>query len=134
MSTVNHGSSGRAERGRFAPGNQYAAGNPNHKRMYELRKALLDAATPEQVKVVADKMYDLATTGDVAAAKLWLEFVIGKPVQGIEVAGVGGSPLGMDWDRLQAVLLGALARFPEARIEVVAALRGLTDARGTEPA
>ena len=84
MSTVNHRSDGR-----FAPGNRAAVGNPNNKRMFELRRALLDAIEPAAIEKAIHKIADLAAGGDVAAARLLLEYGCGKPVQGIEVSGLG---------------------------------------------
>jgi hypothetical protein len=120
---------GRSPGGRFARGNAFAQGNPNARRMHALRHALLAAVRPEDVQAVGAKLLELARAGDIQAAKVWLEFVVGKPSQAIELSGPEGEPLGMDWDRLQATLLEALARFPEARVEVAMALRGLGDGR-----
>ena len=77
------------------------------------------------VQRVARKLVVLAEDGDVQAAKLWLEYIIGKPPQALELSGPDGEPLGLDWPRLQSVLLGALSRFPEAKVQVALALRGL---------
>jgi hypothetical protein len=120
---------GRTPGGRFALGNAFARGNPNTRRMHELRHALLAAVRPEDVQAVGAKLLELARAGDIQAARLWLEFVVGKPSQAIELSGPEGEPVGLDWDRLQTTLLTALTRFPEARVEVAMALRGLGDAR-----
>jgi hypothetical protein len=127
MSTIRNDSNGRLDGGRFAPGHQFAKGNPNARRMYALRKALLDSAGPDDVRRVGKKLLDLAEGGDVAAAKVWLEYTVGKPPQALELSGPDGEPLGVDWPRLQAVLLGALGRYPEAKVAVAVALRGLAD-------
>jgi hypothetical protein len=125
MSTVRPGFDGRDGAGRFAPGNRLAAGNPLAKRMHAHRKALLDSTTPEDVQRVGRRLFDLAVGGDVAAAKVWLEYVVGKPPQALELSGPDGEPLGVDWERLQNVMLGALARFPEAKVALAAELRQL---------
>src|SRR5262249_47953035 len=64
---------GRSGDGRFAPGNQIATGNPGNKRMRELRKALIDSATPEAVREVGEALQEMARGGDVQAAKVWLD-------------------------------------------------------------
>jgi hypothetical protein len=47
------------------------------------RQTLLDAVGPEDVAQVARKLRDLALAGDVAAAKVVLSHVIGKPAQAV---------------------------------------------------
>jgi hypothetical protein len=79
MSAVNNGSYGRTEGGRFASGSLFASENPNHKKMHELRKALLDATTPERVKAVAEKMAVLAEAGIPPSRQpLWSSGVSGS--------------------------------------------------------
>jgi hypothetical protein len=95
--------------------------------MYELRQALLDAADPAAVARVGRKLAELAEAGDVQAAKVFLEYACGRPAQAVELSGPDGEPLGVDWSRLQGVLLEALGRFPEAKEVVAVALKGLAD-------
>jgi hypothetical protein len=45
----------------------------------ELRKAFLSAASPEKMKELAEKLLAQALAGDVAAATLFLNRVLGKP-------------------------------------------------------
>jgi hypothetical protein len=70
---------GRTANGTFAPGNQFARGNPNARKMAALRAALLEAATAERMKALGEKLYELAMAGDLAAAKLLLVYAVGKP-------------------------------------------------------
>jgi hypothetical protein len=44
-----------------------------------LRKAFLDTASDERMQQLADKLLQQALAGDVAAAKLFLAYVLGKP-------------------------------------------------------
>jgi hypothetical protein len=130
--TVKPGSDGRLPDGRFAAGNAIARGNPVNRRMASLRAALLDSATSEAVQAVGAKLAELARGGDVQAAKVWLDFVVGKPPQAVELTGADGEPLaGLDWGRVQGAILDALAPFSEAKVAVALKLRELTDdARG----
>ena len=112
---------GRSLDGRFAAGNQAAAGNPINRRMKELRRALLDSASPEDVKEVGKTLLELATGGDVQAARVWLEFVIGKPPQALEVSGPDGQAPVMEV--VTTAVLVALAPYPEARLAVAAGLK-----------
>jgi hypothetical protein len=126
---VNHRSDGR-----WAPGNRASQGNANNRRMARLRAALLDSATPEDVRDVGAKLAELAKGGDVAAARVYLEHVIGKAPQSVELTGPDGSPLGLDWGRVESAILAALTPFGEqARFAVALALRGIvTDADRAE--
>jgi hypothetical protein len=69
---------GRTAKGTFAPGNQFARGNPNARKMAALRAALLEAVTVERMKALGEKLYERAMAGDSAAAKLLLAYAIGK--------------------------------------------------------
>jgi hypothetical protein len=114
---------GRHVNGRFALGNKVAVGNPGGSRMKELRAALLAAATPEKVKAVEESLHELAVGGDVAAAKVWLDHVVGKPLQAVEVSGPDGQALGVEV--VMTAVLAALAPYPEARLAVAARLKGV---------
>jgi hypothetical protein len=129
---INPTRNGRHPDGRFNYGHKFARGNPVHRRMAALRGALLDATTPEDVKAVGAKLAELAKGGDVQAAKVWLDAVIGRPVQAVALTDADGEPLaGLDWGRVQAGILEALGPFSEARVAVALKLRELTDdARG----
>lgn len=78
-----NGSNGRDEQGRFAPGWKGGPGNPLGKRMEELKTALLECTTAEQVRAVMEKLHALAVSGDVAAARVWLDRVFGRAPQSI---------------------------------------------------
>jgi hypothetical protein len=116
---------GRLPDGRFGPNNKASLENANNRRMQALRKALLDATTPAQVQTVGARLYEQAAAGDVPSARVWLDHVIGKPVQAVEVSGADGEPLGISLHELQAVVLTAVGDDPAARIRVAHALRTL---------
>jgi hypothetical protein len=61
------------------------------------RQALLDAVAPEDVAQVAKKLLALALAGDVAAAKVLLSHVIGKPPQAV-------NPDRLDLDEVKLLL------------------------------
>jgi hypothetical protein len=116
--------------GRFALGNRYGKGNPQARRMAEIRQALLDAAAPEKAAEVIRKMGDMAVDGDTTAARIYLEYTAGKPIQALELSGPDGEPLAVDWSRLTTVILGAVGDDPKARASIARALRGLTHDAG----
>lgn len=69
---------GRAGGGRFAAGNTVARGNPHAQRVQEIRSALLEAVTLDDVKAIGAKLVTMAKAGDIAAAKLVLDRVLGR--------------------------------------------------------
>ena len=124
---LSHDRNGQANHlpsGRFAPGNRLGKGNPVHRRMAELRAALVESAKPEYLEAIANKLAASAMEGDVAAAKLYLAYTAGPPPQQVEVTGADGEPLGVDWSRVERGILAALEPFGEgARFAVAVALR-----------
>ena len=61
---------GRTADGRFAPGNSVRRQQTRAARMRELRHALAEAATPEDLREVLRTLRDLAVAGDIRAAKV----------------------------------------------------------------
>jgi hypothetical protein len=123
--TDRHVSNGHTTNGKFAPGNRCSPGNPNALKMHRLRAALLDATTPEQVAAVIKKLAEQAAAGDVPSAKVFLDHVVGRPLQAIEVSGLGG--VDTDLSRLRTAILAALADEPTARSKVARALLTIGD-------
>jgi hypothetical protein len=72
---------GRHSDGRFAKGNGYGLGNPFYRKQAEFRRAALELFTPEDVMSLLRVMLARGRQGDVAAAKVFLEYVVGKPHQ-----------------------------------------------------
>jgi predicted ArsR family transcriptional regulator len=108
--------------------------------MYEHRDALLNAATPDRIKTVADKLAELAADGDVQAAKVWLEYTCGRPAQALELSGPGDEPLtSLDVGVLVAILVDVLRPYGEDAVHAAAAqlnerLKCLIDASGDDAA
>jgi hypothetical protein len=73
------GSNGHDQEGRFAEGNRCAVGNPFARRLAAHRSRLLDAVSDDDVRAVVAVMLENAKAGDVAAARLILTYVVGKP-------------------------------------------------------
>lgn len=126
--SVNPGSNGRGEKGYFAKGNRLAKGNPNNKRMYEIRRMFLDAVDTEAVAMAARRLCAMAQLGDLDAIKILLDYAIGKPPASLELSGPEGEPLDVNIGKVQAVIIKALAPYPEARVRVAAALMELSNA------
>jgi hypothetical protein len=76
--------SARDAGGRFAPENVGGPGNPFARRVAALRQSLLRAVTEEDVQDVAGRLLELARVGDVAAMKLLLGYVLGRPAEVVD--------------------------------------------------
>jgi hypothetical protein len=86
----------RESNGRFAEGNRGGPGNPFARQVAALRKALINAVTGKDMADIVRVLIVRATSGDVAAAKLVLSYVIGKPA-------AAPNPDRMDVEELQHV-------------------------------
>jgi hypothetical protein len=68
---------GRDPRGRFLKGNGGGPGNPHAKRVAKLRSVVIAAVTETDLRAIVQRLVLLAKTGDVAAAKLLLDRILG---------------------------------------------------------
>jgi len=112
----------RSERGYFAKGNRGGPGNPNNRKTHEHRKVLLEAATPEKVREVERALYEKALAGDVNAMKVWLDHMVGRPVQALEVTDGEGEPIGISIQRIKVAILAAVGDDPAAKMRLARAL------------
>src|SRR6516165_9805122 len=76
--------SGRDGKGRFTRGNPGGPGNPFARRTAAARKAFCEAVSHQDLVEIARALKDRAKSGDVAAAKLVLAYVVGKPADVVE--------------------------------------------------
>jgi hypothetical protein len=66
---------------RFQPGNKCGRGNPAYRRLCELRAAVHEVVGKEQIRQLFERLLQLALEeGDMAAAKLLLDYSIGRPL------------------------------------------------------
>ena len=72
----------RDEHGRFLPGTQPGPGNPYAKRVGQLRSALLNAVSENDMREIIEALVAKAKEGDIAAARTLFDRVLGKPVEG----------------------------------------------------
>ena len=79
-----NGSTGRDAKGRFAPGNKVARGNPFARRMARLRSRALAAVSGADLEAIVRQLAAAAKTGDVLAAKLVLSYVLGRPPEAVD--------------------------------------------------
>jgi hypothetical protein len=82
-----------ANSGSFAKGNKKGAGNSEVRRMAKYRQSIRSAISQDDVQYLALRMLEQAMQGDVAAARLILEYTCGKPKQPVELTGKDGGPI-----------------------------------------
>jgi hypothetical protein len=78
---VSTGANGHDARGRFAKGNRGGPGNPFARQTAALRRALTAAVTEADMQAVAGQLVTQAKLGHLAAIKLLLAYVLGKPAE-----------------------------------------------------
>ena len=79
-----NGTNGRNSKGQFAKGNPGGPGNPYARHVALLRTSLIEAVGDDGLKEIVQGMVTAAKGGDVAAAKLLLSYLLGKPVESVE--------------------------------------------------
>jgi len=72
---------GRDSAGRFASGNAFGQGRRRGAAIARYRRAIDERIDPEQVVKVLEKLAELAVAGDVKAAELFLNRVLGRPAE-----------------------------------------------------
>jgi hypothetical protein len=80
-----NGTPGREALGRFTPGNRAAVGRsqPFATQAAELRRAFYEAVTPADLQALARHLITQATGGNLAATKLLLLWLLGKPGEAV---------------------------------------------------
>lgn len=68
-------------RGRFTSGNKAGKGNPYARRAGELRSALFDAVTPEDLRAMIKALIKKGKRGEIPAVRELLNRTLGKPVE-----------------------------------------------------
>jgi hypothetical protein len=75
---------GRGSNGRFLKGNKGGPGNPHARQAAALRQAFLAAVTAEDIATIAQAMIEKARQGDVAAARLVIQYSLGRPAEAVD--------------------------------------------------
>ena len=103
MNPSPNGGNGRDDKGRFLPGNGGGPGNPLAKRSNELRSMLLAAVTEADLAAVVKTLVDQARAGEPWAVKEFMDRVMGRPLQSVDldVSGGGGHTLVVNYHVVQ---------------------------------
>jgi hypothetical protein len=75
---------GRDACGRFAVGNAGGPGNPFARQVAQLRRALVDAFTEQDMQRVARQLIEQAAAGDVPSARLLFSYTLGQPAAPVD--------------------------------------------------
>lgn len=78
-------SEGKDANGRFAKGNKAGQGNPFFAQIAKLRAELFRAVGTGDLRDILSAMTEKAKAGDVRAATLVLSYLLGRPVQHIDL-------------------------------------------------
>jgi hypothetical protein len=111
------------DNGDFAKGNQISVGNRGNYHPRALKQRYIEETSYKDVKELMDDLYRRALRdGDIAAARTWLQYVIGKPTAHVEVTGSGGDPISL------GLILAAINQAvpdPETRLRISEAFERL---------
>ena len=88
----------RETNGRYAPGNPGGPGRPKGRRVTELRRAAMEAVTPDMIRGVLRKVAMQALQGNLSAARIFLERTLGRAA---EIP--AGEPLGIEPLKIKTV-------------------------------
>jgi len=99
----------RAPRGRFSARHKGGPGNPFARQVAEIRKLLLNSVPGERLAKIVLAMVEKAEAGDVAAAKLVLQYTVGKP-RGVEPDRVEIESIGLRTESTSASRIGDRGR------------------------
>ena len=80
------GDGGRDSGGRFTTGNAGGPGNPYARRVGQLRSALLDAVSDEDIRRTIEAIVAQARDGDIVAARILFDRILGPPIAADVVA------------------------------------------------
>jgi hypothetical protein len=73
-----NGSNGRQSGGQFGPGNRFGRGNPHAHRVHVIQALIRDETTDDDLRAVWRRLLEMAKAGDLTAAKLVFDRVLGK--------------------------------------------------------
>jgi hypothetical protein len=111
----------RDDAGRFQPGCKPGPGNPFARRVATLRKALLESVSEGDVAELGRKLLAQALAGDVAASKVLLSYVVGKPTEVVDPdrIEIEAWKLLLAWPTLSEAVAAMIAVPPGPAIESV---------------
>jgi len=84
MATASPSTNGsRKTNGQFGEGNKYGKGNPHAQKVAQLRTAMMEAITTEDLKAIVATLITQSKAGDIQSIKILLPYLIGAVPQAI---------------------------------------------------
>ena len=84
MATASPSTNGsRKTNGQFGDGNKYGKGNPHGQKVAQLRTAMMEAITSEDIQAIVGALITKAKEGDIPAIKILLPYMVGLAPQAI---------------------------------------------------
>lgn len=77
----------RDPNGRFVEGNPGGPGNPAWKNLRVLKSVIVECTSRDDIAAVWEKLKELAIDGNLGAIKYFLDRIMGKPKETVEVEG-----------------------------------------------
>jgi hypothetical protein len=114
--------SGRDAQGRFTAGNAGGPGNPYGRRVAELRKIMMECVTDAEMRIIVGQLMVKAKFGDLAAIKLFFQYVVGKPAATVDPDAVDVEEVEL-WQR--APRMEAVSEIVSQRMHAATAARML---------
>lgn len=78
----------RKVNGQFGEGNKYGRGNPHARKVAQLRTAMIESVTTEDMQAIVMALVTQAKAGDIASIKFLLPYLVGaapKPINPDEI-------------------------------------------------
>jgi len=73
----------RKVNGQFSEGNKYGRGNPHARKVAQLRTAMIESVTVEDMRAIVTALVTQAKAGDISSVKLLLPYLVGAAPQSI---------------------------------------------------
>ena len=84
MATASPSTNGsRKMNGQFGEGNKYGKGNPHAQKVAQLRTAMMEAITTDDLKAIVATLITQSKAGDIQSIKILLPYLIGAVPQSV---------------------------------------------------
>jgi hypothetical protein len=116
-----HTANDRDDSGRFQKGCKGGPGNPFARKVATLRKSLLESVTEDDVAQLGRKLLAQALGSDVAAAKVLLSYIVGKPTEVVDPdrIEIEAWKLVLSWPTIAEALAAMVAAPPDVVVNMI---------------
>ena len=78
MTLVPSPNGSRKTNGQFSTGNKFGRGNPHAQKVAQLRSAMIEAVTSEDIQAIMKALVENAKNGDIPSIKILLPYLVGS--------------------------------------------------------